>query len=296
MLAAVNYFRHCGYDPIVEVDKKQNRNMVVGNPEEARYLITAHYDTPAQMFLPNRITPCSLPLYLLWQLLIIGIFYVISAIPAIPFLWMEGGALPAFLIWYAAYFALFALIRYGRANRHNANDNTSGVVTVMEIARSMPEKLRSQVCFVLFDREEMGLKGSAAYRRRHKEATEHQLVLNLDCVGDGDEIMFFPKKKLCKEADMVASLKTCEGRFGEKRITVRSQGFSVYPSDQRNFPNGVAIAAFHKGRFGLYLGKIHTHRDTVLDMTNVNILRAALISFVSADAAKYERNEKNETL
>lgn len=296
LLSAVSFFRQCGYEPIVETDKQKNRNLVAGNPETAKYLITAHYDTPAQMLLPNFITPCSLPLYLLWQLLIIGVFWIISAIPAIPFLLMEGGEVLAFAVWYVAYFALLALIRYGRANRHNANDNTSGVVTVMEIARSMPQKLRSQVCFVLFDREELGLKGSAAYRKRHKEATEHQLVLNLDCVGDGDEILFFPKKKLCKEDALITSLKTCEGRFGEKGITVRDKGFSVYPSDQRNFPKGVAIAAMRKGRLALYMGRIHTSRDTVLDITNVNILRAALISFISADAAKYERNEKNETL
>ena len=42
--------------------------------------------------------------------------------------------------------------------------------------------------------------------------------------------------------------------------------------------------SLRKSKFGLYLGRIHTKKDTVLEETNVNILRAALTSFISCDA------------
>ena len=53
-----------------------------------------------------------------------------------------------------------------------------------------------------------------------------------------------------------------------------------------NFPYGLGICALRQGRVGLYLSRIHTPRDTVLDETNVNILRAALITFISGSAVQ----------
>ena len=58
---------------------------------------------------------------------------------------------------YISYFAMLLLMMFGPANRHNSNDNTSGVITVLEIMSTLPENLRDKVCFVLFDLEEAGL-------------------------------------------------------------------------------------------------------------------------------------------
>ena len=180
------------------------------------------------------------------------------------------------------YWGLLLLLIAGPANRNNANDNTSGVVTLLEIARSLPENQRSEVCFVLFDLEEAGLIGSASYRKAHKKETDHQLIVNLDCVGDGDHILLFPTKKLKKDTKKLAPLYKCCGYFCAKSVLVRDKGASIYPSDQSNFPYGVGVAAFHKGKAGLYLSRIHTSKDTILEETNVNILRAAIVSMVTA--------------
>ena len=99
------------------------------------------------------------------------------------------------LIWFNVVFTVLWMI-FGLANKNNANDNTSGVVTLLEILRTLPENQRNKVCFVLFDLEEAGLIGSVSYRKAHKKATDHQLVLNLDCVGDGDHLLIFPTKAL----------------------------------------------------------------------------------------------------
>ena len=81
---------------------------------------------------------------------------------------------------------------------------------------------------------------------------------------------------------MAKFAKLC-GRMGSKKLQLRNKGFAFYPSDQAAFPLGVGIAAFHKAKgIGLWLGRIHTSRDTVLDMTNVNILRAAIISLIGS--------------
>ena len=84
----------------------------------------------------------------------------------------------------------------------------------------------------------------------------------------------------------MAALEKIAGQLGKKSINLRSKGFSVYPSDQANFPYGVGICALKRGKMGLYLGRIHTPRDTVLEETNVNILRAALITLIGGSAAQ----------
>lgn len=182
-------------------------------------------------------------------------------------------------------YSILELMMVGPANKHTANDNTSGVVTVLEIMSSMPENLRDRVAFVLFDLEEAGLIGSSAYRSKHKKQTQGQVILNFDCVGDGDEIIFFPTGMLRKTPKKMEPLRRVAGKWGRKSIAVKEKGFAVYPSDQTQFPYGVGIAAFHRAKFiGPYCSRIHTYRDTVLEKTNVNLLRAAIISLVGSES------------
>ena len=280
--AVQDYARKLGYECIIEKGSMGSRNVIIGDPEKAKYLVTAHYDTPARMIVPNLITPCNAFTFLSYQigvsLLLILPAIILGAVVGVVTHNKElGGFLYMIILLGVMY-----LMMFGPANPNNANDNTSGVVTVLETARSMPEMHRDKVCFVLFDLEEAGLVGSSAYFKKHKKAAKEQLVLNLDCVGDGEEIIFFPSKKLKKNTAAMNSLKHIGGWFGEKHISVREKGFSVYPSDQKNFPLGVGIAAFHNSKFaGPYCSRIHTKKDTVLDETNVNLLRAALTTLIS---------------
>ena len=282
--AVCAYAESLGYIAHVENTKGNVHNLIIGDSENALYLVTAHYDTCAAMLLPNFITPCNLIIYWGYQLLVICLLGILSvAAGALAGLvWQDGAQLIALLI----YWILLMSILFGPANKHNANDNTSGVVTLLEIMRSLPENQRHKVCFVLFDLEEMGLIGSGAYRRAHKEATNRQLVLNLDCVGDGDEIRLFPTKNLKKDKKKLTSLYKACGYFGNKSILVREKGAASYPSDQKHFPYGVGICALKKGKIGLYLDRIHTKNDTILEQTNINLLRAALTTFICGDAAQ----------
>lgn len=282
--AVQDYAADFGYSCMVEKGSFGCQNLVIGDPESAKYLVTAHYDTCARMPLPNLVTPCNIWLYLAYQLLIVGMLILGAVLCGLAAgVIFRSGAL-AGLMGAVCYWIFLAMLLIGPANRSNANDNTSGVVTLLEILRTMPENQRSKVCFVLFDLEEAGLIGSASYRRTHKTATNRQLVLNLDCVGEGDSILLFPAKNLKKDRKKLTSLYRACGYFGKKSILVQEKGFAFYPSDQMNFPWGIGIGAFHKSKRGIYYyGRIHTSRDTVLDMTNVNILRAALTTFICRD-------------
>lgn len=269
-----------GYCVTVEQGSFHSSNVVIGDPKTARYLVTAHYDTCAWLPFPNLITPCNAWTFLLYQFFICLMLLVPSAAAGAVAGWLLHSFDLGYLLFMVLLWALILLMMIGPANPSNVNDNTSGVVTLLEIAKFLPELHRKNVCFVLFDLEEAGLIGSASYRKKHKAEVSDQLVLNLDCVGEGDAICFFPGAKLRKNKRKLQALERIAGTFGKKSIIIRTKGFSVYPSDQANFPYGVGICALKQGRAGLYLSRIHTPKDTILDDKNVNLLRTVLIDFV----------------
>ena len=283
--AVQSYGEGLGYAVNVEKGSFGAKNVVIGNPETAKYLVTAHYDTPARLPFPNLITPCNFWAFRAYQLFVVAfIFAMVGIVGAAVYLLSKD----SFLGYWSGYMSVWVflvLMMVGPANKSNANDNTSGVVTVLETARSLPAELREQVCFVLFDLEEAGLIGSASYVSAHKKQIKDQIVLNCDCVGDGDELMMFPNKKTKQDASQMDALRSVCGEGEGKSLALREKGFAYYPSDQKNFPFGVGIAAFRRSKWaGLYCGRIHTHRDTVLDEKNVSFLRDKLIQLIGSAA------------
>ena len=281
--AVQSYAESLGYPVSVETGTFGACNLLLGDPEQAKFLVTAHFDTCAGMPIPNFITPCNLPLFLLHQLALTGLFAAVylCAVNGFILLFEDHRFSSLLALICVAFLVLWMLI--GPANKCNANDNTSGVVTLLEIARTFPENQRHKVCFVLFDLEEAGLIGSACYRKKHKEATDKQLVLNLDCVGEGDHLLMFPTNYLKENRKRLTSLYKACGYFGKKSLRVYEESRYVYPSDQMHFPYGVGICALRKHKKLLYLSRIHTKKDTILEETNVNILRAALTTLICRD-------------
>ena len=51
--AGLDYARNRGYCARVEEEKRGVRNIVIGEPDSAKYLITAHYDTPPPSEFPT---------------------------------------------------------------------------------------------------------------------------------------------------------------------------------------------------------------------------------------------------
>lgn len=278
---ATDYLQKLGYPVRIEQGSQGSQNLVIGNSAKAKYIITAHYDTPPRMLFPNFITPCNPLVYFAYQFFIVVLFLAIAFLVGFVVNLIVNDLSISYLAGYFAYLALLLLMMFGPANKNNANDNTSGVITLLEIASALPESYRGQVCFVLFDLEERGLIGSASYRKSHKKETEHQIVLNLDCVGDGNDIMMFPTKKLKKDGTRMDALEKACGVFGKKTLSLHRKGIAVCPSDQKNFPYGVGIMAFHRKKYlGLYCDRIHTNRDTILDETNVKTIRSAIIKLI----------------
>jgi len=271
--AVQSYCRKLGYDVQIEKGSFGVQNVVIGDPRCARYVVTAHYDTCAVLPFPNLITPCNFWLFLGWQLLLVLILCVpVGLIGGLIGHILDNPDASVLIAYVLLLLELFWML-FGPANLNNANDNTSGVIAVLTLLQIIPKEKRHQVCFVLFDLEEAGLFGSSAYRNKHRRETNQQVILNLDCVGEGDEILLFPTKKVKQDRVFMDRLQAlCCSQDG-KSLQLQRSGFSIYPSDQVNFPKGVGIAAFCRSKWaGLYLAKIHTPKDTCFDEKNIAVL------------------------
>lgn len=273
-----DHLRAMGYE--VKIEGKSSKNIVVGNAEQAKVIYTAHYDTCPVLPFPNFITPRNIVWYVMYQILICLPVFVLAAGAEVGtmLLWerVTGEMCPLPLAFAAMYAVLLFFIWWlyaGPANKHTVNDNTSGVLTLVEIAEHLPEELRGEVCLVFFDNEEKGLLGSSAFAKKHKAVRKNGLVVNFDCVSDGDSIQLFPTKRLKKREETLVALEQAFLPAEKKSVeVVRSFGF--YPSDQAKFKLGVGVCALKKSRvFGWYMDRIHTKKDTVLMEENIHLLR-----------------------
>lgn len=251
----------------------KSRNLVLGDVQTAQVIFTGHYDTCARLPFPNFITPKNFLIYLLYQLLICIPFFVIMF--GVTWGLRALGVPPMVSLW-AGYFALMGSMFYvlmgGPANPHTANDNTSGIITLVELYAALPPEQRGKAAFVFFDNEENGLLGSAAFAKKYKKlGIRQKLLVNFDCVSDGDNLMLVLKKKADRQyRDLFAR---CFRPQGRKQILLETNKTAFYPSDQANFDFGVGVAALnHKKGIGYYMNKIHTPKDTVFDEENIALL------------------------
>ena len=64
------YVTTMGYEYRAEKGSFGAQNLVIGDPEKAKVLITAHYDTCAALPFPNLITPCNFWTFLAYQVVV----------------------------------------------------------------------------------------------------------------------------------------------------------------------------------------------------------------------------------
>ena len=258
-----------GYEVKTEKGMLGARNIVIGDPESAKVIYTAHYDTCATLPFPNLITPKNIGLYLLYQIaIVLAVFAIVFIIT-----FLSSFIVPApflTLVYELSVLVLLGFFVFGPANKHTANDNTSGVTVVIDTMLSMPENAKKDAAFVLFDLEEMGLFGSCGYNSKHKTMMKNKLLINFDCVSDGNDILLIVKKKA---SDYIPAI--TEAFKGNETICTQVVSKNVfYPSDQSSFPMGVGIGAFKRTKRLkiLYLDRIHTKHDTIYNEENIRFL------------------------
>lgn len=276
---AASQAKNAGWTARTE-DNGRHRNFIIGDPEKARVIFTAHYDTPSVMPLPNLLIPRNLPLFFLWQLLIVALLFIPSLLASF-LAYLVFGSTPAiYLAFLITYFALLILMVAGPANRGNVNDNTSGVTAVTELMSSLRPEERDRAAFILFDNEEQGRLGSRAYATAHQDIKKNSLVVNLDCVGLGDHLLVVAKN-MARATPEYALLQDCFTPSGGFTPHFYPGTGTVVNSDQRSFRRGVCcLYCFRRPLVGFYTPRLHTRRDTRADRENLDYLIRGLTAFV----------------
>lgn len=257
------------------------RNLIIGDVDRAEILLSAHYDTCARLPFPNFICPQNMLLYILYSLLICIPFFLISALVNFGLFFVSDSYLLHMAVSLVVIFGLIYLVFFGgKANPNTANDNTSGVLTLCELYAALSPEQRAKTAFIFFDQEETGMFGSALFKKLHPQAARSKLLINFDCVSDGEHMLIVKSraaKKLYGEAFAVAFTD------GMGKTAHHGGNGTFYPSDQMNFRLGTALAAMHKAPLvGLWLGRIHTKRDTVLDESNLQYICAGMKKLYAA--------------
>ena len=263
------------------VDKSKifkSKNIIIGNPKTAKYIISAHYDTPANLFIPNIILPLnpflslllgfflSLPILIIFSVLLIPSFSILYDLLYSSFL----NKLLCFIIYEALTIFIFLILllivfNFPLSTRYNYNDNTSGIITVLKMQEEISADSKEDICFVLFDNEEKGLLGSRYYKRKYKEELKNQILINIDCVGDGDYIFIFYKNI---DQSIIKHINTNPTII--ENVVIKKQKDVYCPSDHIGFPQSLNFMTLKKHRKYFYIDKIHTNKDTNLDIENIN--------------------------
>lgn len=258
----------------------KTRNLAVGDIEKAKVIYTAHYDTAPKMPVPNFVTPKNLLVTFLYQLALVIPVLLIDFIATLAVMMVFDNTVVANVVNIVVVVAFLGLLMFGKANKHTANDNTSGVITLIEIMLSMSEEQRAKAAFVFFDNEEIGLVGSSKFAKKHSKLLKDKLIINFDCVSDGKNMMFVVSGKGRKAyGELLSKAYSDDEKIGMKSLLAKASS-TFYPSDQMNFPLGVGVAALNRKKgVGLYLGRIHTSKDVVFDMENIEYLKEKSLNF-----------------
>lgn len=255
------------------------RNLIIGNPKTAKLFLTAHYDTCTQLPIPNFITPMRPLVCVLYSFLIV--------VPCLLIIFVSNYLLNLFYLNYwlqsaislAIYAALICLMFSGPANKNTANDNTSGVITLLEIYQGLSAQEKDKVCFVFFDNEEKGIIGSSLFRKIYKTETKNTLLINFDCVSDGEHFLLGISKDANRKYHNIIS--SVFSNTDTNHVVLENLKKVYYPSDQAGFPVAIAVAALkYKKPFGYYMDRIHTRRDTVFKEENIAYLKERTIRFI----------------
>lgn len=256
-------------------------NVVAGDPERAEVFLCAHYDTGSRMLVPNFVSPTNVLAHVIYHvaaaLALVAVAFLASLAVSFP-MNQPGLMLPLFLILAVAELWVAA---YGPANRSNANGNSSGVLALMAAAREAGFDKR--VCLVFLDNNERTLLGASAFKKKHAEQASKRLFLNLDCVGDGEDLLLIPSKYSRWDGDLLSALETAFRSGEEMRPRVLTKGLQFYPSDGRKFKFHVDLCACrYLAGLGYYIPHLRTKKDTVLEEGNVAYIARSLGRFLEA--------------
>lgn len=275
--------RELGYQPELQSSQSALQfggnvlNVVAGDPERAKLILVAHYDTAIRsllppMYMPTRPLTAFLYLALTPALVLIGSFVLSFALTFpinAPYL-----TLPLFLLLLVT--ALLYL-RFGPSERRNLNDNTSGVAALLETAATLTPRYRGEVAFAFLDGGFGGLSGAKGFRARYPSAKE-KTIINLCSVAEGSELLVLPNKNSRWDGALLDAILDSFENGEHTTVFLKTDGLTYFPSDNRAFRYACSICACETVRgFGRLVCPL---KATDIDEEKTQILKNGLCKLI----------------
>ena len=138
-----------------------------------------------------------------------------------------------------------------------------------------------RVCLVFLDNNERTLLGASAFKKKHADQASKRLFLNLDCIGDGADLLLIPSKYSRWDAALIEALEAAFPEGEELRPHVLTKGLQYYPSDGRKFKFHVDLCACrYLAGLGYYIPHLRTKKDTILKEENAAYIARSLARFL----------------
>lgn len=257
------------------IDK--HTNIIIGDVSKAKVIYTAHYDTPASSVFPNLMFPRNKLLSYIYvfayAFVIVFFSFVFAFLLQQVFNFNQDILIVVYL---GIYLLLFYVCTRLVPNKNNINDNTSGVATIFSL---VSEIKNNDVAYILFDNEEKGKLGSKAYSKKYKDMLKDKLIINFDCVGNGNNVILVCKDKAINH-EFYKKINETLKPSNEYDVKIYGMKGSSSNTDFLNFECSLSVMACKKSKLiGYYTPNIHTSFDTVASTKNIDFLVESFSNF-----------------
>lgn len=245
--------------------------------ENPKFVILAHYDTPtiAPPWFEPLIRIFGHTRQLLLWLAIFSFFVLLSFLPSGISNW----------IWVIL---MLSFLTFLIPNPYNYNDNTSGVLGLLYLAKQMGGQ-QSKVKFVLTDNEELGLIGAAQLKRQWRADRfdfNRLHIISLDCIGWGDQPVIVRNGASGLGNDLIDIFKA-------EDETSELFNLGIIPvNDNYVFRDSgsVVITMMNKTRWkgGYYIKNIHSPFDRKLDLNKIAFVADRVLDYIEKKAEEME--------
>ncbi|WP_251859719.1 M28 family peptidase [Clostridium sp. Marseille-Q2269] len=246
----------------------------------ADIIFTAHYDTPGTM---PKLFAFIFKLFGHTRQIIGTIVYIITILFIISFIRnILNVSISYMILGILMFFPILV------KNKKNYNDNSSGVITLLNIAYELKnnEDLKNKahrIKIVLLDNEESGLLGSSLLSKYWKENDKYfkeKKIINFDCVGRGNIPMVYYSKKMDSNlANLLYNTLSLHKSNSNKFVC------KYYPlSDDFSFKENPAVSIIFSNNSiipgGYYIPNIHCTKDNVLELDNIQWLTREVLNII----------------
>lgn len=266
--------RALGYDAQL-VNRRRAVNVVVGDVEKAKVVLTASYDTSLREILPQFIAPTRPATYLLYQAMTPVLMLLFSLIVSFALTFTINRPTMTLPLFIALLVGMLLYLRFGPSETRTANDNTSGVAALLSVMESLTPRHRGAAAFVFLD-----TSGGKELKKTYPSLAE-KVVINVDCVGCGDEILLLPNKYARWNGDLLDMLTECFENTENKTCFLKTNGLVYYPSENRAFRYNLAVCACKKvAGFGRFVKQLSGE----IDEENIDVVRKGLVKLIEKAA------------